>query len=296
MGPATVVVVGDDDDDEEEDEDGRPRQMRRRSNSVPIPQIEVTVCGAGGNGNGGGDGGEGKSGEEEDDDPDALGSASASAFHARATSLGGGKRRKKSLITTGMAEVAKFKHFRSFVESKIMSKSDKSLAGEDPDGAPSASATSPSSTLFQDPHPVPPPASPRLSSSGLSSARDYFKRRSSRTSFSDVDGASSSATSRMAGTLSAGASSQPTAASSCARVRKRGAYCREQLLCRIGGAAESEWTRESRERLTLKVCPQKSGKVWWGQQTVANSNCLPSTTLLSPSPPPLFFGGGEEEG
>lgn len=62
-----------------------------------------------------------------------------SGRHARAVSLGGGKRRKKSIIGSGL-EVTKFKHFKSFVESKIMSKSDRALEQQPADESTGLSA------------------------------------------------------------------------------------------------------------------------------------------------------------
>ena len=120
---------------------------RRRSNSVPVPKIEVTVFndddehdvdkaavatqGSTGGGYGGGYGLNAESRGE-----------SSGGFHTRARSLGGkgsggestgGGRRKKSIIGQGL-DVTKLKHFKSFVESKIMSKSDRNLYGDDSDG------------------------------------------------------------------------------------------------------------------------------------------------------------------
>ncbi len=170
------VVVG---GDEEFDEDG-PVVPRKRSNSVPIPQIEVTACG------GGADGGDRKDDDEEDGDRlEAVAKDGSGAFHARATSLGGkGGRRKKSLISTGM-EVTRLKHFKSFVESKILSKSDRSLAGGEGDEATTPTGESAAKSGL-DGQP------PRSTPSSLSTAtRDYFKRRSSRSSFTELDPLSS---------------------------------------------------------------------------------------------------------
>jgi len=153
-------------------DDEEPAAPRKRSNSMPIPQIEVTSCNTGATDNAE-DGKAKKNGltaNVGDDDDDVM-SAAESAFHARATSLGG-KRRKKSIIGQGL-EVTRLKHFKSFVESKILSKSDRSLAGGDEsDGKPS---------------PQPPPSpTVRRGSSGFANtalvAKDYFKRRCSRTS------------------------------------------------------------------------------------------------------------------
>ncbi len=184
------------DDDDEEEEDG-PVAPRKRSNSLPVPQIEVTACGAAGDDDGekkdGGGNGDGKG--------DALGDMRDSGFHTRATSLGGGKRRKKSLISTGM-EVTRLKHFKSFVESKILSKSDKSLADEEESSASQAAAAAATTNVH----------STQETRSGQA-GKNSFKRRSSRTSFTEFDPCSPSAPH-----TSAYASSQPTAASSSCRV------------------------------------------------------------------------------
>ena len=91
---------------------------RFRSNSVPIPKIEVTLH------------------EDKKDDKDEQDErkrkrqerlASDEGHHVRTTSLCM-KRRKKSIIS-GL-EVTKLKNFKSFVESKILSKSDRNLEQE----------------------------------------------------------------------------------------------------------------------------------------------------------------------
>ena len=108
----------------------------------------------------------------------------------RAASLGA-KRRKKSIIGTGL-EVSKLKHFKSFVESKILSKSDRTLVGAGGGGADgggggsSGRVATDSSNLLLRRRGVP------TSTSGSSlataaNAKDNFLRRSSRTSFTDFD-------------------------------------------------------------------------------------------------------------
>ena len=143
---------------------GRHRK-RKRSNSMPIPQIKVTV-----------DTPEDKKPEPIDDDILNDEEMKAAALHARGNSLGSGvhnKRRKKSIIGTGL-EVTKLKHFKSFVESKILSKSDRALAaeairaGEQGANGPAAVTSTATSTS---------------TSTGLTTAmavKDSFMRRSSR--------------------------------------------------------------------------------------------------------------------
>ena len=125
-----------------------------------------------------------KSGDGEDDDDEALNAKDA---FTRAASLGAGKRRKKSIIGTGL-EVTKFKHFKSFVESKILSKSDRSLAGDGDDchGGLSSSAD-PVKSVTPTPHSS---SGGRKGSATLTAvlARDKFIRRFSRTSFTDLEG------------------------------------------------------------------------------------------------------------
>ncbi len=198
VGGAITTLVDEDYDDEE---DG-PVAPRKRSNSVPVPHIEVTAC-AGAGGNGAADEGGDGNGADRDEKSDVLGDSVDSSHHARATSLGGGKRRKKSLISTGM-EVTRLKHFKSFVESKILSKSDRSLAGgeDDEEQAP----TSPVGVG------VAPPSTQEARSA--QAGKNSFKRRSSRTSFTEFDPSCSPS----APPTSANASSQPTAASSSCRV------------------------------------------------------------------------------
>ena len=140
-------------------------QQRKRSNSMPIPKIEVTM-----HGNNGAPSKETKEKEEDEEDLEkGLSDDNSLMRRVRATSLGA-KRRKKSLIGAGL-EVTKFKHFKSFVESKILSKSDRSLENDDDNsGSGGTSGGGGGLTL-----------------AAVLAARDTFKRRCSRTSVSDFD-------------------------------------------------------------------------------------------------------------
>ena len=139
--------------------------QRKRSNSMPIPKIEVTMHGNNGTSNK-----ELKEKEEDDEELEkGLNDDNSLMRRVRATSLGA-KRRKKSLIGAGL-EVTKFKHFKSFVESKILSKSDRSLENDDDNsGSGGTSGGGGGLTL-----------------AAVLAARDTFKRRCSRTSVSDFD-------------------------------------------------------------------------------------------------------------
>ena len=101
----------------------RPR-IRRRCHSMPMPKLAVKE--------------KIESSKESDKENNArknedeeLLLAKESAHIARASSLG--KRRKKSIIGTGLQEVSKLRNFKTFVESKILSKSDRCL--DDSSGA-----------------------------------------------------------------------------------------------------------------------------------------------------------------
>ena len=151
----------------------RPR-IRRRCHSMPMPKLAAKE--------------KIESSKESDKENNARKSedeelllAKESAHIARASSLG--KRRKKSIIGSGLQEVSKLRNFKTFVESKILSKSDRCLddssaiavvrghAGEE---LPLISSASTSEVKAG-------------GGGGGLSAKDKFKRRSSRTSFSDFD-------------------------------------------------------------------------------------------------------------
>lgn len=152
----------------------RPRR-RKRSNSVPIPVIQVSED-------------QPKATEMEPNKRDSKDTElplldedelkAAANKHHRGCSLSEvtGKR-KKSIIGTGL-EVSKLKHFKSFVESKILSKSDRALESDDASNALAAAVLAQEKMVAGQ------------SNSTLSTAlaaKDSFRRRSSRTSFSDFD-------------------------------------------------------------------------------------------------------------
>uniref|UniRef100_A0A0K2T575 Uncharacterized protein n=1 Tax=Lepeophtheirus salmonis TaxID=72036 RepID=A0A0K2T575_LEPSM len=101
-----------------------PSNPRKRSNSLPIPQIEVTFAK---------DSNSQKTNEIESSELENGNMSTIQSNHNRTTSLSektikGSRIRKKSLIS-GL-EVGKLKCFKSFVESKILSKSDRALDAE----------------------------------------------------------------------------------------------------------------------------------------------------------------------
>ncbi len=143
-----------------ESEGGVPK-MRRRSNSMPMPKIVVSSTTAA-------DDALTKENIGRRCEDEELLLAKESANVSRAASLGhGGKRRKKSIIGSGL-EVSKLKHFKTFVESKILSKSDRCL---DHGAAAASSSTGVDEALI----------------SPSSSEARIGQRRSSRSSFSEFD-------------------------------------------------------------------------------------------------------------
>lgn len=126
-----------------------PEPRRKRSNSLPLPKAEDATDKAN----------EGQKYVVDDE----LERIAREAHHERTRSLQG--KRKKSIIGTGI-QATKL-HFKSFVESKILSKSDRALDAEANDGVGGLGVGTDSK-------------------SGLS-AKDKFKRRSSRTSIQDFE-------------------------------------------------------------------------------------------------------------
>ena len=115
-----------------------PIPTRFRSNSVPMPKIEVTLHDDNDKANGADGGGDedktaNGGGSSEDVLTTVAASETAAEAHKRTKSLSMRHgHRKKSIM--GNLEVSKLKNFKSFVESKILSKSDRSLAEENESG------------------------------------------------------------------------------------------------------------------------------------------------------------------
>ena len=114
-----------------------PIPTRFRSNSVPMPKIEVTLHDDNDKANGADGGDEDKTangvGSSEDVLITVVASEAAAEAHKRTKSLSMRHgHRKKSIM--GNLEVSKLKNFKSFVESKILSKSDRSLAENESGG------------------------------------------------------------------------------------------------------------------------------------------------------------------
>ena len=133
---------------------------RKRSNSLPIPKIEVTTCR-------GGFGDQKKLGSDlsSDNQPCVKRTSSMSTTASP---------RKKSLgqaAENPCGHHTGFKTFKTFVQSKILSKSDRSLA------------TTTTSNNGNEPE----VGKKAANGNGALSARDHFMRRSSRTSFTEID-------------------------------------------------------------------------------------------------------------
>ena len=137
---------------------------RKRSNSLPIPKIEVTTCR-------GGFGDQKKLGSDlsSDNQPCVKRTSSMStASPSRKKSWGCPENNNPQSHHSGGTG---FKTFKTFVQSKILSKSDRSLA------------TTTTSNNGNEPE----VGKKTANGNGALSARDHFMRRSSRTSFTEID-------------------------------------------------------------------------------------------------------------
>ena len=137
---------------------------RKRSNSLPIPKIEVTTCR-------GGFGDQKKLGSDlsSDNQPCVKRTSSMStASPSRKKSWGCPENNNPQSHHSGGTG---FKTFKTFVQSKILSKSDRSLATTTTSNNGNESEV----------------GKKTANGNGALSARDHFMRRSSRTSFTEID-------------------------------------------------------------------------------------------------------------
>ena len=144
---------------------------RKRSNSLPFPKIEVTTCR-----------GSGLSAAAASSDQKKLGSDLSSDHTSvkRTSSMSTTAFRKKSVgqaenpsshHSGGIHAGTGFKTFKTFVQSKILSKSDRALATTPNNG---------NETSMEN-------ETKKSTTTQALSARDHFMRRSSRTSFTEID-------------------------------------------------------------------------------------------------------------
>ena len=142
---------------------------RKRSNSLPFPKIEVTTC-------------RGLSAAAASSDQKKLGSDLSSDHTSvkRTSSMSTTASRKKSVgqaenpsshHSGGIHAGTGFKTFKTFVQSKILSKSDRALATTPNNG---------NETSMEN-------ETKKSTTTQALSARDHFMRRSSRTSFTEID-------------------------------------------------------------------------------------------------------------
>ena len=142
---------------------------RKRSNSLPMPKIEVTTC-RGQSNLGSSSGDQKKLGSDLSSDHTSVKRSSSMS-----TSL---QHRKKSIsqaensIHRDHHHNTGFKTFKTFVQSKILSKSDRSLASNA--NTTTADGSNPSDEA-------------KKHNGQALSAKDHFMRRSSRTSFTEID-------------------------------------------------------------------------------------------------------------
>ena len=150
---------------------------RKRSNSLPFPKIEVTTCRGGGGLSATASSDQKKLGSDLSSDHTSVKrTSSMSTTASRKKSIGQAENPSSHHSGGSHGAGTGFKTFKTFVQSKILSKSDRSLATTPNNGSNGTSMeneTKKSTTTTQ-----------------ALSARDQFMRRSSRTSFTEIDNVS----------------------------------------------------------------------------------------------------------
>ena len=144
---------------------------RKRSNSLPFPKIEVTTC-RGLSATAAASSDQKKLGSDLSSDHTSVKRTSSMSTTASRKKSVGQAENPSSHHSGGIHAGTGFKTFKTFVQSKILSKSDRALATTPNNGNETSmeNETKKSTTTTQ-----------------ALSARDHFMRRSSRTSFTEID-------------------------------------------------------------------------------------------------------------